>query len=518
MDKLKTGSGKRLRTEALTETALPVPYDAAAMPGASVLGTDGQIYRSIKISGVYEWSKNVPSLETGEIFLGLDGPRTNFNYNIIAGGTNFVPLVQFEGGTPARSALAVTRFGSGTPLGPYLILAKTRSANALGDVAVIDGDVTGNILFMGSDGTEMIPGAGISAGVLGTPTPGSVPMQLNLRTRPAGATAGIPLAGRLRITPDGNVLINNTTGTERLDVTGNIKASGSLIGSTLSISGQSVRTTALQETTLPIALDATTMPGATVLGTDGRIYASIFSAAVNTYTWQFLLAASVDGQVLVNLAKAELGASFVTAATDGPLGGRPGRVAIMPSTGAEPGASIGSGGEPIGRLEFVSRSMIDAQSNIGRPVRIQANASVGWTETSKPADILFFASRVNPDPLILDVAPTIRYRIIHDGTHDFFGSTNNTALRINSNGNVLIGNTTGTERLSVTGKIQLTATGDSYMVGTNNVVGSRKTGWAAPTGTATRTAFDTATVAVADLAERVKALIDDLTSHGLIGA
>lgn len=50
------------------------------------------------------------------------------------------------------------------------------------------------------------------------------------------------------------------------------------------------------------------------------------------------------------------------------------------------------------------------------------------------------------------------------------------------------------------------------------VVGSRRTGWASPTGAATRTAFATSTVTVAQLAERVKALIDDLTAHGLIGA
>jgi hypothetical protein len=143
---------------------------------------------------------------------------------------------------------------------------------------------------------------------------------------------------------------------------------------------------------------------------------------------------------------------------------------------------------------------------------------VGWTENSKPSDLLFFTASVNTDPLILDPLPTVRYRISHDGVHDFSGASNNLQLRIDKSGNVLIGNTTGTDRLSVTGNIQLTNTADSYRVGTNNVVGSRKTGWAAPTGTATRTTFDTATVAVADLAQRVKALIDDLTSHGLIGA
>lgn len=52
----------------------------------------------------------------------------------------------------------------------------------------------------------------------------------------------------------------------------------------------------------------------------------------------------------------------------------------------------------------------------------------------------------------------------------------------------------------------------------NRVLVTRRVGWGAPTGTATRTTFDTATVTLAQLAERVKALIDDLTTHGLIGA
>lgn len=47
----------------------------------------------------------------------------------------------------------------------------------------------------------------------------------------------------------------------------------------------------------------------------------------------------------------------------------------------------------------------------------------------------------------------------------------------------------------------------------------RSTGWAASiAGTATRTTFDTATVTTAQLAERVKALIDDLRARGLLAA
>jgi hypothetical protein len=40
-------------------------------------------------------------------------------------------------------------------------------------------------------------------------------------------------------------------------------------------------------------------------------------------------------------------------------------------------------------------------------------------------------------------------------------------------------------------------------------------GWTAPTGTATRTGFDTATATLAQVAEALKAVIDDLTARGV---
>ena len=46
----------------------------------------------------------------------------------------------------------------------------------------------------------------------------------------------------------------------------------------------------------------------------------------------------------------------------------------------------------------------------------------------------------------------------------------------------------------------------------------KRQGWGAPTGTATKTTFDTATVTTAQLAERVKALLDYLIARGDIGA
>lgn len=77
-----------------------------------------------------------------------------------------------------------------------------------------------------------------------------------------------------------------------------------------------------------------------------------------------------------------------------------------------------------------------------------------------------------------------------------------------------------TNRIVVTGAQSGISCGGGVLVGGNQVVNVRKTGWGAPTGTATRTAFATSTVTLEQLAERLKALIDDLrtTGHGLIGA
>ena len=92
-------------------------------------------------------------------------------------------------------------------------------------------------------------------------------------------------------------------------------------------------------------------------------------------------------------------------------------------------------------------------------------------------------------------------------------------MTLENRGVLLIGGTIddGTNKLRVSGGITVD-TGNSYKVNNVAVVGATKTGWTAATGTATRTTFATATVTLEQLAQRVKALLDDLISHGLIGA
>ena len=59
--------------------------------------------------------------------------------------------------------------------------------------------------------------------------------------------------------------------------------------------------------------------------------------------------------------------------------------------------------------------------------------------------------------------------------------------------------------------------GGAYRVDGVKVVGNRAPGWAAATGAPSRATFDAATVTTGQLAQRLKALIDDLIAHGLIG-
>jgi hypothetical protein len=61
------------------------------------------------------------------------------------------------------------------------------------------------------------------------------------------------------------------------------------------------------------------------------------------------------------------------------------------------------------------------------------------------------------------------------------------------------------------------AAGKVYKVNAIQVVAARRTGWAAWTGTANRATKVSDTATLADVATTLKALIDELFAHGLIG-
>lgn len=72
--------------------------------------------------------------------------------------------------------------------------------------------------------------------------------------------------------------------------------------------------------------------------------------------------------------------------------------------------------------------------------------------------------------------------------------------------------------LAPTATIEVTDDGSSSLLGLHGAAPvAQDTGWGAPTGTATKTTFNTATVTLPQLAERVKALLDYLILRGDIG-
>jgi hypothetical protein len=109
-------------------------------------------------------------------------------------------------------------------------------------------------------------------------------------------------------------------------------------------------------------------------------------------------------------------------------------------------------------------------------------------------------------------------RLNESQTINFGGSSNAMTLRYVASGQVLqYRRNDGAVLFQVNDSGDTIAT-TSFKVGANKVVGARATGWSAPTGSASRSSFATSTVTTEQLAERLKALIDDLTTHGLIGS
>lgn len=114
-----------------------------------------------------------------------------------------------------------------------------------------------------------------------------------------------------------------------------------------------------------------------------------------------------------------------------------------------------------------------------------------------------------------------------DGTNFFPGSnlqhTANETFTPTAHGGrftfniVANGATSTTEMLRLTaGAADLRNSAVLQVAGTQ-VVSTRATGWTAATGNSSKATFDTTTVTTAQLAERVRALLDDLIAHGLIG-
>jgi hypothetical protein len=101
-----------------------------------------------------------------------------------------------------------------------------------------------------------------------------------------------------------------------------------------------------------------------------------------------------------------------------------------------------------------------------------------------------------------------------------FAGNQDQLVVINSDGSALVGSpqlTLSLGNLNVSGGS--VATDTSLIVGVDQVVGARDTGWSAMTGTSDKASvFDTSSVTLSQLASRVLSMQVALTNHGLLGA
>jgi hypothetical protein len=140
---------------------------------------------------------------SGRLLVGTSTARSNF-FN---GGDT--ASIQLEGAN-GTNRFAAQIYGQANNFGPYTIYAKHRGTTVGGTTVVVDADEIGGISFQGSDGTDFVEGARITAFVDGTPGANDMPGRLVFSTTPDGAS--LPTE-RMRITNAGKILLNATSTT-----------------------------------------------------------------------------------------------------------------------------------------------------------------------------------------------------------------------------------------------------------------------------------------------------------------
>jgi hypothetical protein len=145
---------------------------------------------------------------SGRLLVGTSTARSNF-YN-----STLTTAFQVEGTTHNTSGISLVRNESGSA--SHLTLAATGGTTIGSTTIVSNGSSIGSIAFQGSDGTEFVPLADITAYVDGTPGANDMPGRIVLSTTADGASS---TTERMRITNDGRVGIGTTGPASILHVT-----------------------------------------------------------------------------------------------------------------------------------------------------------------------------------------------------------------------------------------------------------------------------------------------------------
>ncbi len=138
----------------------------------------------------------------GNLITGTTSALTGVNYL----GNNTIFGIQQHGITGPTSGISSTNWSTSTT-GSNLSLAKARGGVVGTHTVVADGDTLGSVSFAGSDGTNFINAASITAQVDGTPGTNDMPGRIIFSTTPDGSATPVE---RMRIIDSGEVGIGRT--------------------------------------------------------------------------------------------------------------------------------------------------------------------------------------------------------------------------------------------------------------------------------------------------------------------
>jgi hypothetical protein len=168
-----------------------VALEIGAQAGSGGSGIEYNVDGTTYIKGrtdAYDLAFKVNSLDrgrfdsSGRFLIGTSSARANF-FN-----TTATAALQIEGNTGNTSTLSIIR-NSADVGQPVLLLGKTRGASVGSTAIVQSGDIIGQVNFQGSDGTEFVSAAAISAEVDGTPGANDMPGRLVFYTTANGASS-----------------------------------------------------------------------------------------------------------------------------------------------------------------------------------------------------------------------------------------------------------------------------------------------------------------------------------------
>jgi len=147
----------------------------------------------------YSTSERARIDSSGRLLVGTSSARSNFFND----GSSYTPQLQIEGSGSAGQTMAAF-VSSHATLGSYFILAKQNSGSVGGNTVVSNNTEIGVISFQGSDGTEFVQAANITAFVDGTPGANDMPGRLVFSTTADGASSPTE---RMRISNAGDMFM-----------------------------------------------------------------------------------------------------------------------------------------------------------------------------------------------------------------------------------------------------------------------------------------------------------------------